>query len=222
MPAELLTSRHHATLILTLSGSASSLLQSNIHAAVIETLSTAEADRSLTAVVLTGLENFKPLEGQASSLHLSESALEYLSDWIDTLQAYPKPIIAAVEGKVEGAGLSMMLACDLVVASRGSCVSAAPPLLGGASWFLGRCLPHQLAMELLLEDRPVPADRLHMQGLINRLVEEGSALIHAREWAHQIAQETGRIEGIKALLQQAERHSLSQQLAAEMQYRLEK
>jgi enoyl-CoA hydratase/carnithine racemase len=222
MPAELLTSRHHAILILTLSGSSSSsLLQSNIHAAMVETLSNAEADRSLAAVVLTGLERFKPLEGQPGSAPLSESALEYLSDWIDTLLAFPKPVIAAIEGQVAGTGLSMMLACDLVVADRNSGFSAAPQVLGGASWFLNRCLPHQFAMEMLLEDRPVSAERLHALGLINRLVEDDSALHHAQEWATQIAKGTGHIEGIKALLRQAEHHSLSQQLAAETRYRME-
>lgn len=222
MPAELLTSRHHATLIITLSGSSSSsLLQSNIHAAMVETLSNAEADRSLAAVVLTGLERFKPMEGQSGSAPLSESALEYLSDWVDTLQSFPKPVIAAVEEQVAGAGLSMMLACDLVVAGRHSSFSAAPPVLGGASWFLSRCLPHQLAMEFLLEDRPIPAERLHASGLVNRLMEQGNALQSALEWAALIANGTGRIEGIKTLLRQGAHHSLSQQLAAETQYRME-
>jgi enoyl-CoA hydratase/carnithine racemase len=221
MPAELLTSRHHATLILTLSGSSSSsLLQSNIYAAMVETLANAEADRSLATVVLTGLECFKPLGGQPGIVPLSEPALGYLSDWIDTLQAFPKPIIAAVEGQIAGAGLSVMLACDLVVASQNSDFSASPPALGGVSWFLNRRLPRQIAMEMLLDDRPVSAERLYALGLINRLVEEGSALLHAEEWANRIAQGTGRIEGIKALLRQAEHYSLSQQLAAETQYRM--
>jgi enoyl-CoA hydratase/carnithine racemase len=223
MPAELLTSRHHATLILTLSGSsASSLLQANIHAAIVETLSTAETDRSLAMVVLTGLEHFIPTEGKpGSAAPLSESALEYLGDWIDTLQTFPKPVIAAVEGQVTGAGLSLMLACDLVVANQNSGFSASPPMLGGASWFLNRRLPYQLAMEILLADRPIPADRLHALGLINQLVEEGKAIHSAMEWAEQIAKGTGRVEGIKTLLLQAAHNSLSQQLAAETQYRME-
>jgi enoyl-CoA hydratase/carnithine racemase len=223
MPAELLTSRHHATLILTLSGgSASSLLQANIHAALIESLAMAEADRSLAGVVLTGLEHFTPSEGKPGSASpLSDSALDHLSDWIDTLHAFPKPVIAATEGQVTGPGLSLMLACDLVVASRSSGFSAAPAMLGGTSWFLNRCMPHQLAMEILLEGRPIPADRLHALGLINRLAEEGNAIHSAIKWSDQIACETSRIEGIKALLQQAPHNSLSQQIAAETQSRME-
>lgn len=130
MPAELLTSRYHATLILTLSGSStSSLLQPNMHAAVVETLSTAEADRSVAAVVLTGLDHFRSLQGQPGSAPLSESALEHLSDWIDTLQTFPKPVIAAVEKTVASAGLSLMLACDLIVAGKNSLFTAASPVV---------------------------------------------------------------------------------------------
>lgn len=222
MPAELLTSRHNATLILTLSGSgAAALLQPDIHAALIETLSTAESDRSLVAVVLDGLDHFSPHEGKHAA-PLSYSALEHLSDWVDALHAFPKPVIAAVEGQLSGPGLSLMLACDLVVAARDSGFKASSDMLGGLSWFLTRGLPRQFAMEMLLEIQPQPASRLHMLGLVNRLVDKGNARESALAWADQLAEHAGRTEGIKLLLQNAWPHNLTQQLAAESHYRLEK
>lgn len=223
MPAELLTSRDHSTLILTLSGSgAAALLQADIHAALIETLSTAESDRSLSAIVLSGLEHFAPHEGKPAGTTLSASSLEHLNDWVDALFAFPKPIIAAVEGQLSGPGLSLMLACDLVVAGRHSRFKATPELLGGLSWFLTRGLPRQFAMEMLLEIHPLPAERLHTVGMINRLVDDGLAHDSALEWAQQLAQGAGHTEGIKAVLQNAWQHSLAQQLAAETQFRFEK
>ena len=47
--------------------------------------------------------------------------LERLHQWVEALRACPKPVIAAVEGATRtGAGFSLALACDLIVASRGT------------------------------------------------------------------------------------------------------
>lgn len=223
MPAELLTSRHHSSLVLTLSGSgAAALLQADIHAALIETLATAESDRSLSAIVLSGLEHFAPHEGKSAATVPSATAREYLNEWIDALFAFPKPVIAAVEGQLSGPGLPLMLACDLVVAGRNGSFRATPQLLGGLSWFLSRGLPRQFAMEMLLENQPLPAERLHAMGMINRLVDDGRARDSALEWADQLAQSANLTEGIKAVLQDARQHNLAQQLAAETQFHFEK
>lgn len=223
MPAELLTSRHQTTLILALSGSSvASLLQADIHAALIETLSTAESDPSLAAVVLSGLDHFSPQEGKAQTSLLSNASLEHLSDWIDALHDFPKLVIAAVEGQLSGPGLSLMLACDLVVAGHDSGFKAAPDMLCGLSWFLTRGLPRQFAMEMLLGSHALPAARLHALGLINRLVDDGQAHDEALAWADQLAHAASPTEGIKAVLRNAGQHTLAQQLAAEMYYRMEK
>lgn len=223
MPAELQTSRHQATLVLTLNGTNPlSLLQADMHAAVIETLSTAESDRSVAAVVLSGLEGFSPAQSRTSSaIPLPEPLIEHLSDWVDAIQSFPKPVLAAVDGQINGPGLSLMLACDLIVASRSSTMSVSPMPGGGASWFLAHALPRQLAMEMLTSADSVPAARLHALGLLNRLSDEGAALELALKWAEQLASDASRAEGIKTLLKEARHNSLTQQLAAEAKYRLE-
>ncbi len=223
MPAELQTSRHHATLVLTLNGTNPlSLLQADMHAAVIETLSTAESDRSVAAVVLNGLEGFSPAQGRTSSAApLPEPLIEHLNDWVDAIQSFPKPVLAAVDGQIDGPGLSLMLACDLIVASRSSMMGASPAPGGGASWFLAHGLPRQLAMEMLTAADHVPAARLHALGLINRLSDEGAALELALKWTEELASDASRAEGIKTLLKESLHNSLTQQLAAEAKYRLE-
>ena len=223
MPAELQTYRHNATLVLTLCGSgASSLFQSDIHAAVIETLSTAESDRSLAAVVLAGLENFSPAEGKPFSLPPgSEALLENLNDWVQAIRAFPKPVIAAVEGQLAGPVLPLGLACDLVVAGQSSSFRVTSPIAGGVTWFLAQDMPRQLAMEMLTSPTPLPATRLHAMGLVNRLADDHTARDCALDWADQLASHAMHAEGIKTLLQDARHHSLAQQIAAEARHRLE-
>jgi enoyl-CoA hydratase/carnithine racemase len=103
-----------------------------------------------------------------------------------------KPVIAAVEGVAYGGGFELVLACDLVVASRGARFAMPEvkrgfvPAAGGA-YRLGWALPGTTALELLLTGDPLPAERAHAYGLVTRLAEPGSALAAAVELARVIA-----------------------------------
>jgi enoyl-CoA hydratase len=102
-----------------------------------------------------------------------------------------KPLIAAVDGPALAGGCEIVLACDLVVASsqarfgvpevKRSLVAAA-----GALFRLGRKIPLNVAMELILTGDPIDAERAHHFGLVNRLVEPGEALDAAIALADQI------------------------------------
>ena len=102
-----------------------------------------------------------------------------------------KPIIAAVDGPALAGGTEIVLACDLVVASteatfgipevKRSLVAAA-----GGLFRLPRKLPFNVAMELALTGDPITAERAHHFGLVNRLVEPGTALDAAVELAEAI------------------------------------
>jgi enoyl-CoA hydratase len=102
-----------------------------------------------------------------------------------------KPVIAAVDGPALAGGTEIVLACDLVVAStiatfgvpevKRSLVAGA-----GALFRLGRKLPFNLAMELVLTGDPISAELAHRHGLVNRLVEPGQALDAAMALADQI------------------------------------
>ena len=103
-----------------------------------------------------------------------------------------KPIIAAVDGRALAGGTEIVLACDLVVASteaqfgipevKRSLVAAA-----GGLFRLPRKLPFNIAMELALTGDPITAERAHHFGLVNRLVEPGTAFDAALELAEAIS-----------------------------------
>lgn len=230
MSAELKADRRDATLILTLSNpGAKNALHPDMYAAAIETLSTAERDTSIRAVVLTGADNFfcaggnlnRLLENRAKDKSVQAETIDSLSGWIQALRDCPKPVIAAVEGAAAGAGFSLALACDLIVAGESakfvmSYVSVGLTPDGGGSWFLTRALPRQLATEILIGGKPVLAPRLHELGVVNRVVADGAALETALAWADELAGlSPNAVENIKSLVQEAHDNTLTRHFAAE-------
>lgn len=102
-----------------------------------------------------------------------------------------KPMIAAVEGFAVAGGLEVALACDLIVAARDTRlalpeVSRGLVAAGGALLRLPRRLPASVVAEMALTGAPLPAERAHALGLVNRLCEPGQALPTALELAAQV------------------------------------
>ncbi|MFM9880858.1 MAG: oxepin-CoA hydrolase, alternative type [Burkholderiaceae bacterium] len=230
MTAQLKSAIHGQTLVLTISNpDHRNTLGPELYAAAIEVLNAAESNADIRSVVLTGEGAHFSAGGnlqrlQANRQHTTEvqaQSIEGLHSWIEALRAFPKPVIAAVEGAAAGAGFSLVLACDLVVAARNavfvmaySNIALSPD--GGASWSLARTLPRQLATELLMFGERINAERLHVLGVVNRLVDAGEALSQALFLAQQLNERApNALTSIKELLLEATQVSLNAQLASE-------
>ena len=103
-----------------------------------------------------------------------------------------KPLIAAIEGFALAGGMEVALACDLIVAAKGAKmgipeVKRSLVAAGGALLRLPRRIPYHVVMELALTGDPLPAERFHEYGLVNRLVEPGAAVDAALELAGELA-----------------------------------
>lgn len=101
------------------------------------------------------------------------------------------PLIAAVDGPALAGGLELVLACDLVVASRHAIfgvpeVKRSLVASGGALFRLPHVVGTNVAREMILTGDPISADRGYHLGLVNRLVEPGAALDGALELATRI------------------------------------
>ena len=230
MSAELQATRRDATLILTISNpGAKNALHPDMYAAAIESLSTAERDPSVRAVVLTGAGDFfcaggnlnRLLENRAREKTFQADSIDQLNGWIEAIRDCPKPVIAAVDGAAAGAGFSLALACDLIVAGESAKFVMAYVKVGltpdgGGSWFLAQALPRQLATEIIMEGKPVLAPRLQQLGLVNRIVPDGTALDAALAWADELAQlSPNAVERIKTLVAEAQHNSLPEHFEAE-------
>jgi 2-(1,2-epoxy-1,2-dihydrophenyl)acetyl-CoA isomerase len=137
------------------------------------------------------------------------------------IRATPKPVIASVHGGCAGFGLSLMLACDLVIAADNAKFTLAYIHLattpdGGASYHLPRIVGQKRAAEIaLLGDRfgAVEAERW---GLVNRIAPLAELEpVTAKLAARMAAGPALAYARTKALLNQSDHNSLDAQLAAE-------
>ena len=104
-----------------------------------------------------------------------------------------KPLVAAVEGAALGGGFEVVLACDLVVATRTARFGlpevhrSLVPTCGGL-FRAPVALPHNVANEMLLTGDPIDAERAERLGLVNRVTEPGDALAVAIALAARICE----------------------------------
>jgi enoyl-CoA hydratase/carnithine racemase len=228
--AQLLSTSEGQTLILTLSNPEfRNALGPEMYAAGVEALSVAESSPDVRSVVITGANGIFCAGGNLQRLqsnrqlppeHQAQS-IEGLHNWIESIRTFPKPVIAAVEGPAAGAGFSLALACDMIVAARNSVFVMAYSSIalspdGGGSWSLSRAVPRQLATEMLMCGERIGAERLQQLGVVNRLADAGQALRQALELCEQLnARAPNALASIKELLSDADTSSLNAQLARE-------
>ena len=230
MIGQLKSAVHGQTLVLTISNpTLRNALGPEIYTAGIEALNAAESNPEIRSVIITGegahfcaggnlqrllTNREQPKEVQAQSI-------DGLHTWMEAIHTFPKPVIAAVEGAAAGAGFSLVLMCDLVVAARDSIFIMAYSSIalspdGGGSWNLSQALPRQLAAELMLLGERISAERLHDLGSVNRLVESGTALTQALDLAERInARAPNAMQSIKELINDAPTQSLHVHLTQE-------
>lgn len=234
MTTELLTERHGATLLITLSGPATrNALSTQVFAAGIETLNMAESNPDVGAVVLTGagghfcsgadLQHFLK---NKHNLSAQGAQIDAFNQWIEALRSFPKPVIAAVEGLAAGSGLALVMACDLVVAAETARFSAHPqqtPLTpdGGLSHTLVQALGRARALEVLWQGSPLSAQQWHQWGAAQKLVPGGTAVQAAIEWGEDLARlPASVVSSIKELVNYAPHQSLRAQMTAEKKHAL--
>lgn len=230
MAVALKSTSESGTLILTLSNpDHRNALDPVMYAAGVEALNAAENNPDVHSVVLTGEgRNFcaggdlrRLWRARSGELQTQRQSIEGLHSWIDSIRTFPKPVIAAVEGAAAGAGFSLVLACDFVVASESAFFTMAYAQVGlspdgGASWHLARALPRPLAAEVLMRGTRLTAQQLARYGLVNQVTAEGAALGGALQLAGELQGRASNVlASVKELLQDAPSHSLPEQLAQE-------
>ena len=230
MAATLSSASHGQTLVITWSNPEfRNALGPEIYAGAIEALNAAERSPDIRSVVFTGEGsvfcaggNLQRLKGNRTQQpEVQAQSIEAMHDWIESIRHFPKPVIAAVEGAAAGAGFSLALACDFVVAASDASfvmaygrVGLSPD--GGASYHLTRSLPRQLVTEILLCGESIGSQRLYDFGLVNQVTAPGTALDKALELAGRLnAMAPNVLAANKELINRAQDSTLNEQLAEE-------
>lgn len=150
-----------------------------------------------------------------------EALEKHFNPLVEALFALPLPVVAAVNGAAAGAGCSLALAADVVVAARSAYFLQAFINIGlvpdaGATWLLPRLVGRARALEMMMLGEHVPAEQALGWGLIARVVEDADLLAEATSIAARLAQgPTVALGLIRRLARSAGENTLKEALAAE-------
>lgn len=188
---------------------------------LIENLQSASSDPDIRAVVLTGSggrhfctgPNLHDPGMQPKKDRIAGDAARILRTGsqavVSALLDCEKPVLCALNGVAAGVGASMVLACDLIVATESARLielftrrGLAPD--GGAAYLLARKVPFNVAKQLLLFGEELSAPEAHRIGLVNKVVADGDLEDEAAAWARRLAKgPTRALAAAKAMLNQA-------------------
>lgn len=152
---------------------------------------------------------------------VGEALEKHYNPLVEALFAAPIPIVAAVNGPAAGAGCSLALCADIVIAARSAYFLQAFVNIGlipdaGATWLLPRLAGRARAMEMMLLGERIPAEQAAEWGLISRVVEDEHLASEAAALATRLAQgPTVALGLIRRLARDAEQLALAEALAAE-------
>lgn len=158
-----------------------------------DALKQVEKDATVRVVVLTGAGTKAFSSGQdlkaamnGSKRNLGESLRKRYNPIIRAIRNMPKPVICQLNGIAAGAGCSIALACDMIIASETAAmveifINIALVLDSGSSYFLPRTVGYHKAFELATKATKLSATEAQLLGFINKVVkpEELEATVSA-------------------------------------------
>ena len=184
-------------------------------------------DKSIRVVVLTGMgekafcSGADLKNGINSSTSLGDSLRNGYNPMILSIRNLAKPVICKLNGIAAGAGCSLALACDVIIASETARMSQIFVSIGliidaGSSYFLPRLLGSQKAFELASTGRIVEAKECLDLGLVSKVVPQTELDLVVSYTADVYAKSATQAIGlIKKVLNQSYHSTLEQMLELE-------
>jgi 2-(1,2-epoxy-1,2-dihydrophenyl)acetyl-CoA isomerase len=193
--------RHEADGVLTLTLNRPDALNSftvEMKEALLAALKGAARDPEVRAIVLTGAgrafsagQDLKERQAPGVSDLGTELRVRY-NPIILAMRRLEKPIVGAINGVAAGAGISVAMACDIVLAAENATFIEAFSRVGlvpdtGSTWFLPRLVGLPRAAEMMFTGDPVDAATAERIGLINRVVPADKLMEEANSLATRLA-----------------------------------
>lgn len=171
--------------------SARNAMDTAMLAALVDALDDASRDDAVRGVLLTGGHDVFSAGADVRE-PLPDGGLrrnELFTTFYESLSGHPKPSAAAVEGPAVGGGAEAAAACDVRMAGRSARFRFPGALYGipvGAARTIG-LVGLGTAKDWVLSSRDVPAEEAASTGLVQRLVDDGTAETVALEWLSTVA-----------------------------------
>ena len=173
-------------------------LNTEICTALLAYLRQAESDDEIRALVLTGTGNIFSAGGDLGEvagftpLELRTFLNDGIRQIVHVIQTMNKPVLAALNGPVAGAGIGLALACDIVVASEDATLVIAFGKIGlipdaGIMQQLVQNIGLLRAKEIVLGCEPILAERAAEMGLYNLVVPQAQFDSAVAGWAERLA-----------------------------------
>ncbi|MFO1197074.1 MAG: enoyl-CoA hydratase-related protein [Burkholderiaceae bacterium] len=190
----------------------------------------AERDEAVRAVILTGAGrgfsagadlSSRPAQDPGRPKDSGHTLRDFYHPVILGMRAMPKPIVAAVNGPCAGAGMSLALACDIVLAGQSASFLQAFSKIGlvpdaGSTWFLPRYVGDVRARALALLADKISAEDALRYGMVWKVFADAELMPEARKMAaHLSAMPTRAYAMIKQLLNDSGGRGLADQMEAE-------
>jgi 2-(1,2-epoxy-1,2-dihydrophenyl)acetyl-CoA isomerase len=159
----------------------------------------AQDDEAVRVVLLTGKGRMFCAGGDLRAMHAAKHRGDFVlrlahaaHDAIRVMARLEKPIVTAVQGSAAGAGLSLVLLSDVVVAAQSAVFATAYTTVGltpdcGQSWLLPRAVGTSRALALTLNSPQLTASEAEGLGIVGQVVEEGAHLDQVRAIALRLA-----------------------------------
>ncbi|MBR0831021.1 enoyl-CoA hydratase/isomerase family protein [Bradyrhizobium manausense] len=186
------------------------------------------ADEGIRALVLTGEgrgfcsgQNLKASEALGEDI--AAGVMRFYWPAFKALRECRVPVVVAVNGVAAGGGFSLAMAGDMIVAARSasfiqvfSRIGLVPDL--GSTWLLPRLIGRQRALELMLFNEPLSAERAHAIGLVRQVVDDANLMEEALKLAHRLAVgPTRALVATRALIEASEHAGYEQQFRREIE-----
>ena len=201
-----------------------------MHTELRAALATVQSDKSIRVLVITGAgRGFCAGQDLADPEMSSGTTLPDIGNVVEqnykplilSLQNLRVPTVAMVNGIAAGAGASLALACDLVIAAKSASFLQAFSKIGlipdtGGTWFLPQRVGMARAMGLALLADKLPAEKAVEWGLIWQAVDDADLAQAVEKLAAQLAaMPTKALVRTRAAMHAAPSHTLEQQLSME-------
>lgn len=173
-------------------------LNKQVHTEGVAALNELRKDDSIRVLVITGAgeksfiagADINEFEGQTP---VTQRDLFHEKTFFNTIDAFPKPVIAMVNGFCLGGGNELALACDLRIASENARFSQPEINLGimcggGGTQRLPRLIGEGRAMEMALTGEMIDATTAHKFGLVNHVYSSDELEAKTMELAEKIAE----------------------------------